>query len=361
MNYKNSKCRLSLFIFLIVITPPSGVAEEIVKQEHLSPQVIDSLSTEQDIQQNLPEGWPKTGLLVFPEAGRDPWIKAIRSAKTSIKMAAYRLSDQAIVDTLVAIAQEGKVKVSLLIQPETFQHDKSGTDLSPLKMLKQKGIKVYHLSARFNQAHYKMILVDEKWAMVSSGNLDASSFDGIKDISNEPCRDFALTVTNAAMVKELSRMFDADISDARTWSKHPQLVWGPDNQRSIFLQMITSAKKSIRIYQQDFQDVGLAQAVAGAARAGVNVEVIMMPFPFSKKEDKNIPNQDLIRNAGGKVYLHLRHYMHAKAMIIDDQIMYVGSCNFYPPSLDQTRELGLLTSSREQIEEVTTIFEKDRS
>jgi phosphatidylserine/phosphatidylglycerophosphate/cardiolipin synthase-like enzyme len=128
--------------------------------------------------------------------------------------------------------------------------------------------------------------------------------------------------------------------------------------------MINSARKSIRIYQQDFTDVGIAQAVAGAARAGVIVEVVMMPFPFSKSEDKNIPNQKLIQEAGGKVYLHNYHYMHAKVMIIDgndtdNRLMYIGSCNFFTPSLDQTRELGVLTADAEQINQVNTVFESD--
>lgn len=128
--------------------------------------------------------------------------------------------------------------------------------------------------------------------------------------------------------------------------------------------MINSARKSIRIYQQDFTDIGIAQAVAGAARAGVNVEVIMMPFPFSKSEDKNTPNQNLIQEAGGKIYLHTHHYIHAKVMIIDaedveNRLMYIGSCNFYTPSLDQTRELGLLSADDEQIKQVNAVFDCD--
>jgi phosphatidylserine/phosphatidylglycerophosphate/cardiolipin synthase-like enzyme len=201
--------------------------------------------------------------------------------------------------------------------------------------------------------------------MISTGNLDAETFDSVPTISPAPCRDFAITITNPKILEELATMFKADITDKRISPPlSSQLVWGPDNQRNVFLRMINSARKSIRIYQQDFTDVCIAQAVAGAARDGVKVEVVMMPYPFSKTEDKNIPNQKLIQEAGGRIYLHNYHYMHAKVMIIDgedadNRLMYIGSCNFYTPSLDQTRELGVLTADAEQIKQINTVFDSD--
>ena len=105
--------------------------------------------------------------------------------------------------------------------------------------------------------------------------------------------------------------------------------------------------------------MGIAQAVAGAARAGVDVRVLMMPFPFSKTKDNNVPNQELMGQAGAQVGLNTSNYIHAKVMIVDGKTMYVGSCNFYTPSLDQTRELGLLTQEAPTIEKVRAVFEHD--
>ena len=318
-----------------------------------------SISTRQAIQENLPADWPTNGLQIFPEAKRKPWLDAINSARTTIQMAAYKLSDPILVEAVIKAHKERNVLVKLLIQPEVHSHGQSLNVTSPVELLKKEGINVYTLSPRFNQAHYKMILIDGKWGMVSTGNLDEESFEGIKTTSPAPCRDFAITITNSDMLKELEAVFEADIADKRICPTHLQLVWGPDNQRSVFLKMINSARKSIRIYQQSIQDEGMAQALAGAARAGVKVELIMMPYPFDKKEDKNIPNQEIIRKAGGVVYLHNYHYIHAKLMIVDEKLMYVGSCNFYTPSLDQTRELGVLTADVEQIQKVNEVFDKD--
>ena len=328
------------------------------------PHNIVNVSTAQEIKAKLPKGWPTDGIVIFPEAGRDPWVKAITTAKKSINIAAYKLSDPVIIDALCTIASAKKVSVNLLIEANAFQHEKSENIISPVEKLSAAGVNIFHISEWFNQAHYKLILVDNTWGMLSTGNLDKESFDGIKEISEAPCRDFAITVTKKSIVQELKRIFDADIKDKRIHCANTQIVLGPDDQRSVFLKLINTAKKSIRIYQQDFQDVGIAKALAGAAKDGVKVEVLMMPYPFSKTQDNNIPNQNLIRSKGGTVHLHKHHYVHAKLILVDAEepenaIMYVGSCNFYTASLDQTRELGILTKDKAQIAKVMNVFNLD--
>jgi cardiolipin synthase len=369
MKMTKSKLVLSTFILLLVSIVQFGWSMGPPLNKETSPTLSslapEAVSTKEDIQTLLPNEWPSSGLLIFPDVGRKAWLDAINSAKKSIQMAAYKLSDEAIMNAIIKAINNNHIKVDILIQPEIHKHGQSLNVETPIDLLKKEGIHVHTLSNRFNQAHYKMIIVDEKWGMVSSGNLDSESFDSVPTISAAACRDFAITITNPKIVEELSKVYKADIIDKRISPPFSsQLVWGPDNQRSVFLRMINSARKSIRIYQQDFTDIGIVQAVAGAARAGVMVEVIMMPFPFGKTEDKNIPNQKLIQVAGGKVYLHTYHYMHAKVMIIDgdyadNRLMYIGSCNFYTPSLDQTRELGVLTTDGEQIRQVNAVFESD--
>jgi len=308
--------------------------------------------------ETLPAGWTQDKVFVYPQAGRALWTDAIAKAEKSIDIAAYKLSDPQIVDALSKASQKG-VKVTLLIEPQVFQHNQSGNVASPVEKLKTLGIQVHTLSKRFNQAHYKMFIIDDQWGLISTGNLDTESFDGLKDISAEPCRDFAVPVLDKTLIKEMKRIFEADIQDKRIVPKNSELVWGPDHQRSTFLRLINGAQKTIWIYQQDFQDVGIAQAVAGAARSGVEVKIIMMPFPFSKTEDKNIPNQQIMTEAGGQVRLQQTNYMHAKVIIVDGQEMYIGSGNFYPASIDQTRELGIIIKNPQQIKTVEETFMAD--
>ncbi len=306
-------------------------------------------------QAHPPKEFDKNMIFVFPEAGRTPLITAINSAKKTIDMAAYRLSDPQIIETLEKAKKRG-VTIHLLIEPNIFVHEK-GYGTNPIDHLKSIGIHIYTLSKRFNQAHYKMIVIDKSWGLLGTGNAAQDAFEGTEDVP--ACRDFSVPILKSSLVHELLRIFNADIHDERVVPRTTKLVWGPDQQRSTFLRMINSAKKSIRIYQQSFEDVGMAQALAGAARAGVDVQLIMPPFPFSRTVDGNIPNQTLITQAGAKVVLNTKIYIHAKVMIVDDKEMYVGSCNMYSPSIDQTRELGIIIDTPKPIKTVLETFQKD--
>ncbi len=356
-NQKNksiSAKQISFLCLLILLyTSPSNAT--------VYKQVVDT----NFIKKNLPKHWPEDGLIVFPQAGRRPWLDAIRLAKTHLRIAAYKLSDPTIVDAIICAKKANpKLVVDILIQPHTFIHQQSKNNDSAIESLKKNGINVHLPSERFNQAHYKLIIVDGVWAAVGTINLDDESFDGIPYNGVPPARDFMITVTDADLVAELVNVFTADANDKRIVPKQPQLVWGPDRQRSVFINMINSAKKSIHIYQQDLQDRGITRALLGACHDKINVSIMMMPFPYNKMSDGNIPNQAILAQAGGKIFLNKSLYMHAKVMIIDghdekNRLMYVGSCNFYPDSLDQSRELGVLTTNADQIQKVLDIFETD--
>lgn len=145
--------------------------------------------------------------------------------------------------------------------------------------------------------------------------------------------------------------------------KSPSLVWNPDHGRTPFLELIKSAKHTLWIYQQDIQDKEIALAIADSARKGVDVRIIMSPFPFSQKEDKNIPHQNMIREAGGKVGLITHRTTHAKLTLVDVGTPLargcLGSANFYTKSLEENRELGIIISNSEALNTMRSIFEAD--
>lgn len=308
----------------------------------------------------VPSDWNENSVFIMPEIGRKPWIEAIDNAEKTIDMAAYKVSDPIIIESLKKAGKRG-VKINLLIEPFTFEHAASANTTSPIEVFKEFA-SVYTLSERFNQAHSKMIIVDQEWGLISTGNLDAESFDGIAAKDVAAARDFAVPVLDKKTIEEMLRVFTADIADKRVIPQEIPLVFGPDFQRSTFLRLFNQAAQTIEIYQQSVQDDGMAKAAAGAAKAGVKVRVLMMPFPFGKdKGDPNIPNQNLMKKAGVDIGLFDKLYVHAKIIIIDRKIMYVGSGNFYGPAIDQTRELGILIENPEQIKLTRDQFEEDWS
>ena len=94
----------------------------------------------------------------------------------------------------------------------------------------------------------------------------------------------------------------------------------------------------------------------------------MMPYPFDKdkKKDNNISHQNELIQAGGHVGLFTEFYGHAKAMLIDGRDLnkarlYVGSTNFYTPSLDENRELGIIVSDHKAVSDFSHVYEQDWS
>ena len=320
--------------------------------------------------QSLARTWPRDTLIVLPDMQRDPFLTMFEAARTTIDLAAYKLSDPLIVNALIKAAERG-VRIRALIQPYTFSHERSDNTLSPLAQLKRHGIQVFPLSSRLAQAHHKFFLIDNSYGVISTGNFDAESFDGTKDKLEPAARDFAIPFEDPELIAELKAVFEHDIQDkpiilTSNWheNRNTFLVWGPETQRQDLLALIHSATESIHIYQQDFTDQGLARAVEGALKRGIKVQIIMTPFPFSKKEDKNLSNQKLLKQAGAEIHLIQSLYGHAKVIVIDaektmNRKLYIGSCNFFQDSLDYNRELGIITRSCVLIDAVLKTFKTD--
>jgi len=309
----------------------------------------------------VPPNWPKDGVIVEPDMNRAPLIAVFQEAKHSLKLSAYRLTDKRLIAELCEAVKRG-VEVELLVTRDVFKSgEKTPNDETPMKLLKELGINVHQSPKFYDQAHHKMILVDDLYALIGTPNMGKNSFDDNKESKAQ--RGFWVTVTDKNQLKELKNVFTADFNGEKTNLKNSLLVWSPDQGRAPFIKLIHSAKNSLWIYQPDIEDEEIACALAEAARKGIDVRLIMPPFPYSKTKDANIPNQEMIRDAGGKVGLITHVVGHAKVILVDVGTKlakaWVGSVNFYPPSLDRNRELGIITSHLPTINKISSVFEVD--
>ena len=313
-------------------------------------------------------------LRVFPDAKRDAIVDFIMQAKESILIAAYKLSDPSIIQVLKEAAQRG-VRVKVLFESSVYKHNRQEVHESQLQILEGNDfIELYPRSSEaFKQVHHKLIIIDGKKSLIGTINFDAESFDGIqgKDSSLEevPTRDFALETEDREVIEELIRVFEADIKGQAASYAHPNLVWGPHFQRAKLKHLIEGAQKTLDFYQQDIQDADLMNTVIEAVKRGVKVRLIMMPYPFDKthQKDGNIPHQNDLIKAGGNVGLYPKDlYIHAKALLIDGEEPHgklcITSTNFYPSSLNENRELGLIVTkdaSPKAVEDFKKVFSQD--
>jgi len=317
----------------------------------------------------LPSDWPKDGLIIQPQMKRDPLLNAFKEAKKSIRIAAYSLTDEELIAELAKAVKRGVV-VEILVTNSVYKREAHADHLSagnietPLEKLEKIGAIVKPSPDFYAQSHYKLIIIDGAYALIGTGNMNKDAFDG--NLVYKGVRDFWFTVTKEKYpqeLKELQTVFQDDFKGKKTNLKDALLVWSPDQGREPFLKLIQSAKKNIFVYQQSLEDKEIVEALVHAARKGIDVRIMMTPFPFTKAEDENLPSQEKIRQAGGKIGLLTHLYVHAKVVVVDVGTpaarALVGSTNFYTPSLDKNRELGIITSDPAVVNKLTSTFEED--
>ncbi|MFW6298454.1 MAG: cardiolipin synthase [Bacillota bacterium] len=140
---------------------------------------------------------------------------------------------------------------------------------------------------------------------------------------------------------------------------------GPDNEdasiRDLYLKMLFSAKKSIRImtpYMAMDQETLTALKVAG--QSGIDVEIIIPGVP--DKQLIHSVTQSFVSSLldyNIKIYRYDKGFCHAKVLIIDDEIASVGTYNLDNRSAHLSFEISTLFT-HDAVNEVVRDFIEDK-
>ncbi len=139
----------------------------------------------------------------------------------------------------------------------------------------------------------------------------------------------------------------------------PLAQW--DNLALCFLKAISSATKSIYIQTPYFLPTdALRHALEAAALSKIDVR-IMIPCRSDSKmlQLASFSYVTQCLKAGIKVYLYNPGMLHAKAMIIDDNIVTAGSTNFDFRSFENNFECNLFIYDKEVNKKMREIFFRD--
>ena len=142
-------------------------------------------------------------------------------------------------------------------------------------------------------------------------------------------------------------------------------VSGPDSKWSsihqLYFSMITNANNKIYIQSPYFiPDRSILKALETAALSGVDVQLIMTGNP-----DKKLPFWtaqtyfDTLLNAGVKIYLYKKGFLHSKVIVVDDLISTVGSCNMDIRSFHINYEINAVIYDKESSNNLSTQFLKN--
>jgi cardiolipin synthase len=144
------------------------------------------------------------------------------------------------------------------------------------------------------------------------------------------------------------------------------LTSGPDSQwaaiRQLYFFMIVSAQHHVFLQSPYFiVDASIAEALRSAALSGVDVKVMLT----ARASGDPVPGWagntfilDVI-NAGVRVFLYEKGYLHAKTISIDSRICSIGSTNIDIRSFSINYEINAVLYDERLARELEAAFERD--
>lgn len=270
-----------------------------------------------------------------PQSGTMPIVKAINNAKESIKMTMYLLSDQQVIDALIASAKRG-VKVKVLLEKTPFENKNKPSHPSPQKAvykeLKAAGAHVKWTNPDYALTHEKSMVIDHHTAYIMTLNQTYSAFTHN--------REYGIIDTDKNDVAEIEHVFDNDWHDQIPKVYDKNLLWSPINARAKLLSLMRSAHHTLYIEAEEIQDWAIEALLIHQAKEGIDVRMIMpTTSPLT-------PDQKQLMDGGVKIRFldpaKNQYYVHAKMILADDRQAYIGSENLSFSSLNYNRELGII-------------------
>jgi phosphatidylserine/phosphatidylglycerophosphate/cardiolipin synthase-like enzyme len=275
---------------------------------------------------------------------------AIRAAKTSVHMTMYLLTDTTIIDALGDLKDAGKdVKVVL---NQTFPPN-GGDNAAAFTKLKARGVSVVYAPSGYTFTHAKTVVIDNAKVLIMTMNLTQTS---AKDN-----REYIATDSDPADVADCEKLFAADYAN-QTVTVAGKLIVSPTaaspvEPRARLKALIDSAKTSLDIEVQSLSDDTLTDAIILAHKDKVAVRVVLATGNgLSPGEQDDLTK---LKAAGVPVVGVAAPYIHAKAIVVDNAKVFVGSQNFTPTALLQNREVGLVTDAASEVTKVRDVIAKD--
>jgi len=323
----------------------------------------------------------------FPEL-----LKALADAKSHIHLEYYIYENDAtgnaIADLLIKKAEQG-VEVRFLYD-DFGSHglskqfikklDKGGVESAPFYK-----IKLYALASRLNyRNHRKIIIIDGIKSFIGGINISDKYRNDVKEENHLFWRDTHLMIDGPANFY-LQYLF---LCDWNFCSKQ-KLQFGPDyfpmqfekkEIRDDLVQIVSSGPDSALpvIYYSMMEAIGLARKqilitspyfIPGeslmddliiAAKSGVEVRLLVPGISDSKMVNAAARSYytELLQH-GVRIFLYEKGFVHAKTMVVDNNLAIVGSANMDYRSFDLNFEVNAVLYSKEITRQLHEAFEND--
>ena len=290
-------------------------------------------------------------LFVFPDDTASAIIDPIDEARHTLNVRMFLFTDPSLLDAVIAAKRRG-VHVRVMLNPA--RRDGSSDNDAARKKLHAAGVNVHNSNPAFAVTHQKSMVIDDRIGFVESLNWET------RDLTET--RDYAIETTNKAEVAEMVRCFDADWEHrAFEPSRDSSLIWCPNNGRQRIADFIDSARKTLWLQNERYQDMVIIERLVRAARRGVEVKIMSRALHKlkSKKLFEGVSGLRIVHDVGARVHSLKKLKLHGKMMIADDERAIVGSINLSPGSFDDRRELAIEVSNAGVIERLLETVHHD--
>jgi len=331
----------------------------------------------------IPGATSKNRLALCP-TGEDAYsnlVKLIDQAEETIYITTFILASdevgKAVIRRLARKAEQGIVVKVLVDGVGAFW----GRKRAFVPLIRAGGqvkyfMPVLHLTTRVHanlRNHRKMVIVDQKRVMAGGTNI-AKEYIGPR-FDPKRWHDLAFTLEGPA-VRHYSEIFRSDWEFASGESiQTGQEVESPgfnqdgnataqvvpsgpdvpgDPLYDAILSIIFAAKRRLWIVTPYFvPDESLSQAMSVAAHRGVDLKILVPEKSNHRLADlaRGTYLRD-IQGAGGKILLFTKGMVHAKVLLMDDELAMIGSANLDMRSLFLNYEAALLAYDPSSIGDV---------
>jgi cardiolipin synthase len=272
-------------------------------------------------------------LLVQPDDGTRPLVKAITGARDHVEIVLFRFEQKEIERALTDAVGRG-VAVHALI---AHTNRTGEANLRRLEMrLLAAGVTVARTADDLVRYHGKLMIIDRRELYLLAFNLTYS------DIKR--CRSFGVITKKPELVREAGRLVEADSKRQPYAPVSDCLVVSPANARKLLSAFLAGAKKELVIYDPKVSDRAMLRLLEARAKAGVRIRIIGR---ITRKIE------------GVEVFGLARFGLHTRTMVRDGRVAFVGSQSLRAAELDSRREVGFIFRERGVVARLHKIFEED--
>lgn len=343
---------------------------------------------------SLEFGTANVTAFVLPDSPSVP-IEVLRSALSRVLLGGYTLTDERVAPTLCSARDRG-VRVDVLVEADPVG-GLTRRSAGELDRLAGYGVAVALMGgprARYAFHHAKYAVVDDR-ALVMTENWKPAGTGG------RSSRGWGVVIDHPGLAEALASVFEADSSgpDAVAWSRfrpgadlpetgtpeavrfherfEPRrvradglsLLLAPDNAEASVVGVLDGAEASIDVVQVSVGGPGhpFVRALVRAARRGVRVRLLISRAWYVR--DRNEATAAALRELADREELDLEvrlarprgrfEKVHAKAAVIDDEAVLVGSLNWNNHSVRRNREVALVLEGPGPVAYFAGVFRAD--